>query len=310
MSSREQTRRREQKKKQEKGRQFARQQTRRRQREAIKKEEKEKRVANLFQRIVGITAARGYNRNMPQNVGLVSKAVSQNVLLQGAQKKRQQLNASNAEIERLIGELSFLLNDWKYVESEEYKANLKQQIDTYLTRIHQILSTGGTVYAETLGSIWRLDPLLLNSLLKENPILRELSATNKNGIYDKLQEKYEEAKDSYNGSVRGLRQLLRRKGFDKTRAHRFVPSYITYNLGERLYHLYRFDAFLNSYHSETGEYSLYSSNYNAYMNELETNTTINTLFENDEELEEIENIIFRLHNNNNNDRIPWINMQD
>ena len=310
MPSREQTRRREQKKKEEKGRQFARQQTRRKQREAIKKEEKEKRVANLFQRIVGITAARGYDRNMRQNVGLVSKAVSQNVLLQGAQKRRQQLNASNAEIERLVGELSFLFSDWKYADSEEKKAKWKEEINTYLTRIRQILSTGGTVYAETLGTIWTLDSLLLNTLLKEIPTLRELSVTNQNGIYEKLQEKYEDAKYSYNRAVKGLQDLLYRKRLDTRRAHRFVARHIIYKYDERLYHLYRFDAFLNSYDSETGEYSLYSSNYNAYMNELETNTAINTLFENDEELEEIENILFRFHNNNNNDRIRWINMQD
>ena len=81
-------------------------------------------------------------------------------------------------------------------------------------------------------------------------------------------------------------------------------------MDEALLKLYHLDAFVNSYNADTGDYTIYSSDFDAYINERETNETINSLFENDDE---IRNILYpppRNNNNNNNDHIAWMNQQD
>ena len=192
MSSRAETRRRGLKKQQERKRQFAQvrriDRTRKQKKEkATKKaaENKEKRVANLFQRIVGITAAQGFDRNLDPNLRLVSKAVSQNVLLTGVQEKRKRNDASDKLLLEYIRNLSYLASTWMHIGDNRnndpdiearMQARMREetqtQIDAVFEQIHGILQNKGTMYLPTLVELWRLENYYIDRILNENPIVK------------------------------------------------------------------------------------------------------------------------------------------
>lgn len=250
-----------------------------RQEEAAAAEARQKRQANLFQNILGITAAVGYNENVLPQALAISKATRSNYLtnslLRRAQREKirqaqlshekanplheavvaKNVNAVRALLEQKKPE--FKIDDQRWGSSTALEIAISklneggEQED--LNRLKQIiqllLDKGAKVRPRTMMLIWSLpNKDTLNDVLQTFPRFRHLSLAYKDKIWNGLERDLQDVRDDMNES--------RHEFHRPTRSYGYIPDYMYDSEANILTIMDSFYAFVETYNHETGEYSL------------------------------------------------------
>ena len=241
-------------------------------------EAKQKRTANLFQNVLGIVAASGYNENVLRQALSISKATRSNYLtnslLRKAKKEKERqwklshadanplhkaVNAKNANaVQALLEERKpdFKINDlrWGRLTALEiaieklYDGGDQEDLNKVKQIIQRLLDKGAKVRVKTMVMLWSLSNVdVLNDLLQTFPRFRHLSLAYKEKILQQLQQNLEGVRDDI---AESQREFNRRWGYGH-----IPPGYYEAE-ADLLAIIGSFHAFLQTYNPETGDYLL------------------------------------------------------